>query len=130
VDGRRVATPLLVALIAIELTDLMFAIDSVPAVLSVTRNRFVVYSSNIFAMLGLRALYLFLATTIIQLRYLHYGLAGALVFAALKIVTDEWMPIPPLLSIVIIAAMIGAAVWAGVRAGRQEAAGEDALRKA
>jgi len=115
-DGGRAATPLLLALIAIELTDIMFAIDSVPAALAITHNQFLVYSSNIFAILGLRALYLFLAATIPRLRYLHYGLAAVLAFAAIKIIADQWLPIPPMVSIGIIAAMIGAAVWASLRA--------------
>ncbi|MCA9792853.1 MAG: TerC/Alx family metal homeostasis membrane protein, partial [Candidatus Eremiobacteraeota bacterium] len=74
-DGKRMASPLLLALLAIELTDVMFAVDSVPAALSVTHNRFLVYSSNIFAILGLRALYLYLQTSFDKFRYLHYGLA-------------------------------------------------------
>ncbi len=85
-DGWE-ATPLLLAVCAIEISDVMFAIDSVPAALSVTRDRFIVYSSNIFAILGLRAIYLALASTIAGLRYLHYGLAAVLAFAGIKIVT-------------------------------------------
>jgi tellurite resistance protein TerC len=104
------ATPLLVALVSIEITDVLFAIDSVPAALSVTRDRFLVYSANIFAILRLRALYLYLISSITQLRYLHYGLAAVLAFAALKIISDEWLPISPLLSIAIVVAVIGISV--------------------
>ena len=115
-DGSRSATPLLLALIAIELTDVMFAIDSVPAALSITQDYFIVYSSNLFAILGLRALYLYLSSTLINLPCLHYGLSAVLAFAGLKILAQEWMPIRPLVSIGIVVALIGASVWASLRA--------------
>ena len=114
-NGRWAATPLLAALIVIELADVVFALDSVPAVLSVTRNRFVVYGSNVFAILGLRALYTLLAATITWLRYLHYGLAAVLAFAALKILGERWVDVPPLASIGIVAALVGGAVWASLK---------------
>ncbi len=119
--GRIVATPLLVALVAIEITDILLAIDSVPAALSMTRNRFLVYSSNIFAILGLRALYLLLAHTVGHLKYLHYGLALVLGFAAVKIITDEWFSIPPLVSVGIIVGIIGIAIGASLRQGKRKA---------
>jgi tellurite resistance protein TerC len=119
-NGGWAVTPLLLALVAIELTDVMFAIDSVPAALAITRDHFVVYSSNILAVLGLRALYLYLAASIPGLPYLHYGLAAVLAFAALKILTEEWIHVPPLVSIGVIAALIGSAVWASLRAVRKE----------
>lgn len=115
-QGRRVITPLLVALVAIELTDIVFAIDSVPAALSVSRNVFVIYSANILAVLGMRALYLLLADTIGQLRYLHYALAAILVFTALKLSTASWISIPPLVSVGIIVVAIVAAVVPSLRA--------------
>jgi tellurite resistance protein TerC len=121
-EGGWAATPLLLALVSIELADIMFAIDSVPAALAITHNRFVVYSSNILAVLGLRALYLYLASAITGLPYLHYGLSAVLAFAAFKILTDDRVHIPPLASIGIIAVLIGAAVWTSLRAkGREEA---------
>ncbi len=110
-DHRRVATPLLVALVAIELSDVMFAVDSIPAAFSVTRSTFIVYSSNVFAILGLRALYIVLSKTIAELEYLHYGLAGVLAFAAVKMIIEPWFDIPPLVSVGIIVVIIGAAVW-------------------
>lgn len=113
-NGKICATPLLLAIVAIELTDILFAIDSVPAALSITRNEFIVYSSNIFAILGLRALYLFLSSSIAQLRYLHYGLAAVLAFAGIKIVAGDALQIHPLASVAVIAAMIGASVWASL----------------
>jgi tellurite resistance protein TerC len=84
--GRRLATPLFLVLIVIETTDIVFAVDSVPAVLAITRDPFIVYTSNIFAILGLRALYFALAGVIQRLRYLNYGLAAILVFLGVKMV--------------------------------------------
>jgi tellurite resistance protein TerC len=115
--GRWMATPLMVALISIELTDIAFAVDSVPAALAVSQEPFIVYSSNVFAILGLRALYIALAHVISELRYLHYGLAAVLAFAGLKmIVPDTWVHVPPLASVAIIVACIGVAVAASLRA--------------
>ena len=118
-NGKRVATSLLLALIAIELTDIMFAIDSVAAALSMTRDRFVLYSSNVFAILGLRALYLFLANILEELTYLHYGLAAVLGFTALKLILEDWVHISPLLSVGIICLFIGVSVWASFREKRK-----------
>lgn len=116
-DQKLMATPLLVALIAIELTDIAFALDSVPAALSVSQQPFIVYSSNIFAILGLRALYIVLAHVISELRYLHYGLAAVLAFAGLKmLLPDEWVSVPPLVSVAVIIVCIGLAVIASLRA--------------
>ena len=119
-DGRRVATPLLLALLGLELTDIVFAVDSVPAAFAVTQDTFIIYSSNAFAILGLRALYLLLAGTVGQLRYLHYGLAGVLAFAGLKMVLEPWLHVPPLLSVAIIVTLIGVSVWASWRARKRD----------
>jgi tellurite resistance protein TerC len=119
-NGRLVATPLLIALIAIELTDIVFAIDSVPAALSVSRDQFIVYSSNAFAILGLRALYTVMAQTLLKMRFLHYGLAAVLAFAAIKLITSQWIELSPALSIGIIVLMIGASVVFSVRAKKRE----------
>lgn len=118
-NGRRVATPLLIALIGIELTDILFAIDSVPAAFSVSLDPFIVYSSNVFAILGLRALYIALAHTIAELKYLHYGLAGVLAFAGVKLIVDKWVHISPLVSVGLIVLIFGAAVWASLRERRK-----------
>lgn len=116
-QGRRVATPLLVALISIELSDIAFAVDSVPAALAVSQEPFIVYSSNVFAILGLRALYIALAHVISELRYLHYGLSAVLAFAGLKmIIPDTWVHVPPLASVAIIIVCIGIPVAASLRA--------------
>ncbi len=113
-DGRWVATPLLIAVLGLELTDLLFAVDSVPAAFSVTRQEFLIYTSNAFAILGLRALYLVIARTLAEIEYLHYGLAGVLAFAAVKIGLGHWIEIPAWASIVVIVGMIGAAVAASL----------------
>ncbi|MFL5348648.1 MAG: TerC/Alx family metal homeostasis membrane protein [Hyalangium sp.] len=116
-DRRLMATPLLVALISIELTDIAFAVDSVPAALAVSQQPFIVYSSNVFAILGLRALYIVLAHVISELRYLHYGLAAVLAFAGLKmILPDDRVHVPPLASVAVIIVCIGLAVGASLRA--------------
>lgn len=119
--GRRVATPLFVALCAVEITDIVFAVDSVPAALAISQSRFIVYSSNALAILGLRSLYILLDHLIGELRYLHYGLAAVLAFAGLKLISGRWFEIPSLLSIGIIVACIAAAVWPSVRKLRREA---------
>ena len=117
-NGKLYVTPLALALLSVELTDIMFAIDSVPAVFAISRDPFVVYSSNIFAILGLRALYTALEHNLRDFPYLHYGLSGVLAFAGLKLVFEKWLHMPPLLSVAIIVAIITASVVASVRAKR------------
>ena len=112
--GRLVATPLLVALVVIETTDVVFALDSVPAVLAVTRNPFLVYSSNVMAMLGLRSLYFVLADTLDRLRYLRPGLAVVLAFTATKMLAAGWIDISAGVSVLIIAAVLLATVAASM----------------
>jgi tellurite resistance protein TerC len=109
-DGRFMGTVLLLTLIAIEVTDLVFAIDSIPAVLSITRHPFLAYTSNIMAVMGLRSLYFLLAHLLERLRYLHYGLAVVLAFAALKMLAASWIEIGPMTSLAIIIAVIGITV--------------------
>ena len=113
-SGRLVATPLLVALVVIETTDIVFALDSIPAVLAVTRNPLIVYSSNIMAMLGLRSLYFVLSDAVYRLRYLRIGLAALLVFTAAKMLTSEWVQVSPGVSVAIIAAVLLATIAASV----------------
>ncbi len=113
--GGLVATPLFVALAVIELTDVVFALDSVPAVLAVTRNPLLVYSSNVLAMFGLRALYFVVSDALQRLRYLRQGLAVLLAFTAAKMIASPWIHISPGLSVGIIALVllvtIAASVW-------------------
>jgi len=87
--GRRLATPLLLTLVVIETTDIIFAVDSVPAVLSITRDPFIVYTSNIFAVMGLRSLYFALSGVIQKFYYLNYGLAAILAFLGLKMIVPD-----------------------------------------
>jgi tellurite resistance protein TerC len=113
-DGRWMATPLLVALTVIETTDLVFAVDSIPAVLSVTRDPFLVYTSNIFALLGLRSLYFLLAGVVRKLRFLRIGLAVMLMLAAAKLATAQFFHVPPLVSLGAIAVIMTASVVASL----------------
>jgi tellurite resistance protein TerC len=109
-DGRRMATVLFLALVAIELTDLVFALDSIPAVLSITRQPFLAYTSNIMAVMGLRSLYFVLAHLLTKLRYLHYGLAAVLAFAALKMLSAHWIEVGPMTSLGVIVAMLATTI--------------------
>lgn len=108
---RWMATPLLPALIVIEAADLVFALDSIPAVLSITTNTFIIFTSNIFAILGLRALYSVLAVMVGRFQYLHYGLAGVLVFIGGKIFWAELVGhVPAVLSLGVTVALLGGAI--------------------
>jgi tellurite resistance protein TerC len=106
-DGRRMITVLFLALVAIELTDVVFALDSIPAVLSITHNPFLAYTSNIMAVMGLRSLYFLLAHLLTKLRFLHYGLATVLAFAALKMLSAHWLDIGPLTSLATVVVILG-----------------------
>ncbi|WP_433969132.1 TerC/Alx family metal homeostasis membrane protein [Tunturiibacter gelidiferens] len=105
-SGQRMITVLFLALIAIELTDVVFALDSIPAVLSITRHPFLAYTSNIMAVMGLRSLYFLLAHLLAKLRFLHYGLAGVLAFAAFKMLAAHWIEIGPLVSLATIVTIL------------------------
>jgi len=113
--GRLVATPLFVALVVIETTDIVFALDSVPAVLSITRDPLLVYSSNVMAMLGLRSLYFVVADALNRLRFVRQGLAVVLLFTAAKMLASAWVQISPPASVAVIAVVLGAtailSVW-------------------
>jgi tellurite resistance protein TerC len=119
IDGRRVATPLLVALVAIETTDVIFALDSIPAAFGVTTDAFLVFTSNAFAILGLRALYFVLAGALERLRYLSLGLAVLLAFIGAKMILSPVLHIPTAVSlgaiIVIIGVAAGMSMWKGPR---------------
>lgn len=113
-EGQLMATPLLVALAMIETTDLVFAVDSIPAVLAVTRDPFLVYTSNVFALLGLRSLYFLVANAIRRLRFLRAGLAIMLLLAAAKLAFGSVLDVPPLASLGAIALIFGASVAASL----------------
>lgn len=113
-NGVRAATPLLLALVAIEAMDLVFAVDSVPAVLSVTRTMFIAYSSNVFAILGLRAMYFGLAELMRRMRFLHQGLAVILLFIGSKMLASDSISIPAWVTLAVILgilAITGVASW-------------------
>lgn len=111
-NGRLVATPLLVALIVIETTDVIFALDSIPAMFAVTREPFIVYTSNVFAMLGLRSLYFLLAGVLDRFRYLRIGLAAILAFVGGKMLMSEVVEVPTSASLVVITGALALAVTA------------------
>ena len=113
--GRLRATPLLIALVVVETTDLVFALDSVPAVLAVTREPFLVYTSNVFAMLGLRSLYFLLAGAVERFGALRYALGAILAFVGVKLLLTGVVHIPSWLSLAVIAGAVAAAVAASVR---------------
>ena len=109
-DGRRWATPLLAVLVVIETTDVVFAIDSIPAIFAITTNTFLVFTSNAFAILGLRALYFLLAGFLGRLAYLNVGLAAVLVFVGIKMLLTDVYHVPIWASLLTIATMIGISV--------------------
>lgn len=112
--GRRYATPMLLVLITIEVTDLVFAVDSIPAVLAVSRDPFVVYTSNIFAILGLRSLYFLLAKMMDRFHRLKTGLAVVLAFVGVKMCVSHWVHIPVQVSLLIIAAVLSGSIIASL----------------
>jgi len=125
-QGRLRITPLLLVLLIVETTDLLFAVDSIPAIFGITRDPFIVFTSNVFAILGLRALYFLLAGMMDSFRYLHYGLAAVLAFVGLKMVAEGWLPhkagtelLPAWGSLVVIAALLGVAIMASVVAKKE-----------
>ena len=113
--------PLIWVIVAVEVTDLVFATDSVPAVLAVSHNPFVVYTSNIAAILGLRSLYFALAALLSRLRRLHLGLAALLAFIALEMLASPWFKLPIAASLAIIAAILAATALDSAIAGAKEA---------
>ena len=108
---------LLPVILAVEVTDLLFAVDSIPAVLGVSHNPFVVYTSNIAAVLGLRSLYFALAAVLDKFRYLHYGLGALLGFVALKMLAARWLEIPITLSLVVMGIILAVCAIASSLAG-------------
>jgi tellurite resistance protein TerC len=114
IDGRRYATPMFLVLLIVETTDVMFALDSIPAVIAITRNEFIVFTSNIFAILGLRSLY-FAVSGVMQLfRYLNIGLAVILVFVGCKMLGSHWVHVPIKISLGVIATILVASILASV----------------
>ena len=110
--GKLVATPLFLVLVVVDVIDVVFAVDSIPAIFAVTRDPFIVFSSNIFAVLGLRSLYFLLADLMGKFHYLKYGLGLVLAFVGLKMLLSEWWHMPIALSLGVILALLGGAVLA------------------
>jgi tellurite resistance protein TerC len=119
-EGKILATPLLLTLIAAETADLVFALDSIPAVFAVTEDPFLVFSSNVCAILGLRALYFVVSGAISKLRYLKPGLAGILLFVGVKMVLYKWVHLPTGVSLAVIAAILGIALFASLRSSSSD----------
>ena len=119
-NGRLRITPLFLVLLIVETTDVVFAVDSIPAIFGITRDPFIIFTSNVFAILGLRALYFLLAGLMDSFRYLHYGLAAVLAFVGLKMVAEGWLPpgmaveLPPWASLAVIIAILGASIAASI----------------
>jgi len=119
-NGKRLATPLLAVLVVLETTDIVFAVDSIPAILAVTQDQFIVFSSNAFAILGLRAMYFLLAGIMDRFIYLRAGLAFVLIFVGVKMLLSEVYEIPTLASLGVIAVALTVAILASLRATTPE----------
>jgi len=115
--GKLIATPLVLVLLIVEITDVSFAVDSIPAIFGITRDAFIVFTSNVFAILGLRALYFLLANILDYLRYLSIGLALVLLFVGVKMVLDPWWHISVSLSLVVVAGILVATTLLSILVG-------------
>jgi len=124
VDGRWMLTPLALTMIVIEITDLAFAVDSIPAIFAITQDPFIVYTSNICAILGLRSLYFLLAGLMNRFIYLRTGLALVLGFVGLKMITAEYLPFPRVVSLGIIVLILGATIALSMLKTKNDAAPE------
>jgi tellurite resistance protein TerC len=120
VNGKTVFTALFGALVTIELTDLLFALDSIPAIFAVTTDPYLVYSSNIFAIMGLRSLYFFLSTMLEKFHYIKYSVFAILLFVALKLITVNWIKIPEWFSLVFIGISLAIGVWVSFKKVEEE----------
>jgi len=120
-DGRWMLTPLALTMIVIELTDLLFAVDSIPAVFAITRDPFIAYTSNICAVLGLRSLYFLVARLMDRFIYLRTGLALVLAFVGLKMIAADYFPLPRALSLGVIALILSVTIIMSVIVTRNDA---------
>src|SRR6202162_3615510 len=105
-NGRLLATPLFLVLLIVEISDVTFAVDSIPAIFGITRDPFIVYTSNVFAILGLRALYFLLANVLDYFQYLGIGLAVVLMFVGAKMVAEPWLHVPVYISLSVVALLL------------------------
>jgi tellurite resistance protein TerC len=124
-NAKRVATPLFAVLVVIETSDVIFAVDSIPAILAVSRHTFIVFSSNAFAILGLRAVYFLLADLRDKFDYLQPGLAVILAFVGTKMIIAEWVHIPTFASLGVIALVLAVAIVASIKLDRPDGHGPD-----
>jgi tellurite resistance protein TerC len=124
VDGRWMFTPLALTMIVIEITDLAFAVDSIPAIFAITQDPFIVYTSNICAILGLRSLYFLLAGLMNRFIYLRTGLALVLGFVGMNMITAEYLPFPRVVSLGIIVLILGISIWLSMLKTNNDAARE------
>jgi tellurite resistance protein TerC len=124
IDNRWVLTPLALVLILIDVMDLIFAVDSIPAVFAITHDAFIVYTSNICAILGLRSLYFLLANMMGRFAYLRTGLAIVLTFVGAKMIVARYVHLPTLISLAVIVAILGVTITASMIATRNQAAGQ------
>jgi tellurite resistance protein TerC len=113
-DAKVLATPLFIVLLVVETTDIVFAVDSVPAVLAITTDPFIVYTSNVFAILGLRSLYFVLAAFVDLFHYLHYGLSAILVFVGAKMIVADFFKIPTGIALSVVAGILVVSVAASL----------------
>ena len=114
-------------LILVEVTDLIFAVDSIPAILGVTRNQFIVYTSNAMAILGLRSLYFALASIMKMFHHLHYGLSAILIFVGAKMLLEGFYKLPTMISLCVIAVILTASVFSSIISNRRNAGKAPAL---
>ena len=114
-NGRRMATPLLLVLVLVEVTDLVFAIDSIPAIFGITRDPFLVFTSNIFAVMGLRSLFFLLASVVTRFHLLKYGLATILTFVGAKMLAEDWVHLPIVVSLGVVLVVLAVSILASLR---------------
>ena len=113
-DAKRYATPLFIVLLVVELTDVAFATDSIPAILAITKNAFIVYTSNVFAIMGLRSLFFALAGLMDVFHRLHYGLSALLIFIGAKMLVSEHYPVPIQVALAVVAGILATSIAASL----------------
>jgi tellurite resistance protein TerC len=128
-NGQLFATPLFLVLLVVEITDITLAVDSIPAIFGITRDAFIVYTSNVFAILGLRAIYFLLAGALRRLRYLTVGLSGVLVFIGAKMIVEPWVHVPVHISLGVVAGILLAALIVSLMSPEQAISDEQARAK-
>jgi len=124
-QGKLFATPLWISLLAIETADILFAVDSIPAILAITYDPFIVYTSNIFAVLGLRALFFLLARSLVLFRHLHYAISLLLIFVGLKMLLSDYLKIPPWIALSVLCAILLIFILASLLLDKKEKGKKD-----